>query len=726
MSEDVELARENWSHYVYARDHGHLDYVHKATLCENYFYGEQWEAKVKAKLEAQGKPVLTINKVFSSLLTIMGEQLSNRAGVRFLPNDDLSDPKTAETIDKLYMHILNSNAMDQLEATLFDDGSITSRGFIDCRMSFDNNLRGEVDLSSLNGKNVIVDPDADQYDPDTWNEVFITKWMTPNDIANKYNKADAKDLEIKTRSDFEYGIDSIDTLRNSFSGRHHRRPGVTSGYADHKLRRYIRVIERQYKKMVRKEHFVDMITGDMRVVPDSWDRNRIAAVAQKYGLGVFPKEVPIIHWCVTADDKVLHNEVSPYKHFTPVPFFPVFHKGYTIGMVENLISPQQYLNKTTSQELHVVNTTANSGWQMEEDQLVNMDGNELEQRGAETGLVLVRKKGSAPLEKISPNQVPTGLDRIAYKADEFVKELSGVSDSARGFDRADVAAKAIQAKQAVGGITNAKMFSNLAYTRKLLARNILDLVQEFYTEERVVRITGPSETSRKTEEITVNQTQDDGTVLNDLTIGKYDITIIDTPARDSQEDAQFDEATAMREMGIPIPDHVIVESSHLHNKKEIAAEIKEQQGGGDATETEQRMAELELQLKELEAAEAQVSIKQKAADAKYTEARALKTVNESKQSGGQEEAQKMQFDAAMQARELDMEREKIQGELQLQREKMQGELALKREIARADSLIKRAAAVEDAKIKKDSAKAAATLKSAAAKESSTSVKKDDK
>jgi len=717
MPEDVELARENWSHYIYARDHGHLDYVHKATLCENYFYGEQWEAKVKAKLEAQGKPVLVINKVFSSLLTIMGEQLQNRAGVRFLPNDDLSDPATAEIIDKLYMHILNSNGMDQLEASMFDEGIITSRSFLDVRMNFDNNLRGEVELDIHNGKNVIIDPDADSYDPDKWNEVFITKWMTPLDIASKYNRADAKDLEIKTRSDFEYGIDSIDTLRNSFSGRYHRRPGVTSGYADHKLRRYIRVIERQYKQMMRKEHFVDMETGDMRVIPDSWERNRIAEVASKYGLGVFPKDVPIIKWLVTADDKVLHNEVSPYKHFTPVPFFPVFHKGYTIGMVENLISPQQYLNKTTSQELHVVNTTANSGWQMEEDQLVNMDDNELEQRGAETGLVLVRKKGSQPLEKINPNQVPTGLDRIAYKADEFVKELSGVSDSARGFDRADVAAKAIQAKQAVGGITNAKMFSNLAFTRKLIARNILDLVQEFYTEERIVRITGSGEAAPKNEEISMNQVQEDGSVLNDLTIGKYDVTIIDAPARDKQEDTQFDEATQMREMGIAIPDHVIVESSHLQNKKEIAAEIKEQQGGGDATETEQRMAELELQLKELEAAEMQVSIKQKAADAKYTEARAIKTASESQQ--GQNEAAQMQFEAAKASRELDMQREKIQGELQLQREKMQGELKLKREIARADNLIKRAAAAEDAKIKK-------TAAAAKPKENSTSAKKDDK
>jgi len=712
MSDDVELARENWEHYVYARDHGHLDYTSKATLCEQYFYGEHWAQALKQKLLAQGKPVLTINKVFSSLITIMGEQLQNRAGISFLPVDDVADPETAEVLDKLYMHILRNNGMEHKEAAMFDEAVITSRGWLDCRMDFSNNLRGEVKISLLNGKNVVIDPDASSYDPDDWNECFTTKWFSPMDISHKYGSAAAKELKLKARSDFEYGIDSVDSLSNTFAGGQFTRSGVSMGYGDNQQRRFIRVLERQYKTIVRKEHFVDMQTGDMRVIPDSWDHNRIVEVASKYGLGVFNKDIPMIKWLVTADNIVLHNKISPYKHFTPVPYFPIFHKGRTIGMVENLISPQDYLNKTTSQELHVVNTTANSGWQMEEDQLVNMDDDELEQRGAETGLVLVRKKGSLPLEKINPNQVPTGLDRIAYKADEFVKDLSGVSDSSRGFDRADVAAKAIMAKQAVGGITNAKMLSNLAFSRKLLARNILDLVQEFYTESRIIRVTG--QTQNKTQSIAINQMQADGTVLNDLTIGTYDIIIADVPARDRSEDTQFSEAIQMRKEGIAIPDHVIVEVSHMTNRKEIADEIKAQQGQGPQSQNDQRVAQLDMQLKELAVQQAQVAIKQKAADAKYTEARAFKAAGEAKDKlngsnnggGGQDavDAANAQIALAKVKGELALEREKIMGELALEREKMAGELRLKQDIARADSVIKRATAAQanDNKTVKDS------------------------
>ena len=673
MPLNVEKTRDVWEKYVYARDNGHLNFVRKANQCESYFYGDHWNPVHKRRLEAQGKPVLTINKVFSTLITVMGEQLQNQATVGFLPKAS-GTPETAAALNKIYIHIMNDNDIKHLESDLFDEGVISSRAFYDVRLGFSDSMRGEVDISILNSKNVIIDPDAHSYDPDDWNEVFITKWMSPNDIRMMYNDADAANLKLKSRSDFNYGIDSIASLHNSFSGLQQYTPAATTGVADKDVRRYIRVVERQYRVVRMVDHFVDMETGDTRRVPEDWKPERIAEIVQKYGLGVIKKKVKDIRWEVIADDYLLHDEWSPFQHFTPVPFFPVFHKGKTIGLVENLISPQEYLNKTTSQELHVVNTTANSGWQMEEDQLVNMDADELETRGAETGLVLVRKKGSAPLEKINPNQVPTGLDRISFKADNHIKEISGVSDSQRGMDRADVAAKAIQAKQAAGGVNQAKVMFNLARTRSILAKRVLDIVQEFYTEERLVRITGGG-LNEDSEELTVNQTNVEGEIANDLTIGEYQVVITDMPARDSYEESQFQEAVQLRELGIAVPDAVLVENSHLARKEEIAAAIKEAQGGGEATEAEQAAQQLELEIRELEKQEKQVSIQQGQADAAYTAARAQKTQQEAAQVGNDSSAL--------------IEMERMRGELQLKREELAATLALKKEELDATMALKR-------------------------------------
>ncbi|WP_230685339.1 hypothetical protein, partial [Streptococcus pneumoniae] len=90
---------------------------------------------------------------------------------------------------------------------------------------------------------------------------------------------------------------------------------------------------------------------------------------------------------------------------------------------------QELLNKTSSQELHVVNTTANSGYKVRSGSLTNMTPEELEQRGAETGIVIeTNGDPESDVVKIQPNQVPAGLDRISYKAEEHIKTISGVSD----------------------------------------------------------------------------------------------------------------------------------------------------------------------------------------------------------------------------------------------------------------------------------------------------------
>ena len=121
-------------------------------------------------------------------------------------------------------------------------------------------------------------------------------------------------------------------------------------------------------------------------------------------------------------------------------------------MVRNLLSPQEQLNKIASQELHIVNTTANSGWMVESGSLVGMSADDLEEHGAETGLVLEYNRGSAPPVKIQPNQIPTGLDRISQKAALNIKSISGINDSMLGTDSAEVSGIAIQAKQNRGAI----------------------------------------------------------------------------------------------------------------------------------------------------------------------------------------------------------------------------------------------------------------------------------
>jgi len=600
MPVNSKLANHIWKRYSWCRDNGHNRYIVKADLCERHFAGDQWDITDKAQLTLVRRPALTINKILGTVGNVLGEQIGNRSEISFRPRNG-SKAATADVLNKVFKQISDQNMLDWKRSDMFSDGVITSRGYIDIRLDFNDQMQGEVRYETLNPKNVIVDPDADQYDPDTWSEVFVSKWVTADDIAVLYNRDDAEYLRNREQSYFPYGYDSIETVRDRFGSR--TNPAYANGHDDSNVLRNIRLIERQYRVLDRQKHFVEAETGDMRPIPEEFTRDRIAFFVEKFGFKVVPKLVRRIKWTVIADHVVLHDDWSPYKHFTPVPYFPHFRRGTTIGLVENLTGPQELLNKVTSQELHVLNTTANSGWKVKAGTLLNMTMEELEQRGAQTGLV-VEVTDIEGMEKIQPNATPQGLDRMSFKAEESIKSISGVSDSMQGFDREDVAAKAIQEKKRSGSTNLVKPLDNLSRSDYFIARNTLDLIQEFYTEPRILTITTDHMTGA-TEDVPINQVDPaTGEITNDLMLGEYGVVITSVPHKETMEDSQFDQAVALRELGVKIPDAVLIKSSRLIDKADILNQMTAESNSEEAQrqrQTVQAQAEADVQKTSAEA-----------------------------------------------------------------------------------------------------------------------------
>lgn len=630
MPVNSELTYKTWSRYARVRDDGHTRYVDKADRCERFFAGDQWDPADRAKLEAVQRPVLTINKILSTIGNVLGEQINNRAEISFRPRSG-APTTTADVLTKVFRQISDNNQLDWKRSDMFADGVISGRGFLDVRLAFNDSAEGEVVIENVNRKNVLIDSDAEEYDPDKWSEVFVTKWMTADDIATLYNKADAELLRNRDAGAFPYGYDSVQMNRDRFGEA--RTAAYNTGFDQSNVIRNIRVLDRQYRDLSRQKFFLAPQTGDMRPVPEDFNDEKIAFFVQKYGFQIVTKLVRRIRWTVVADNVVLHDGWSPYKHFTVVPYFPHFRYGHTIGLVENLLGPQELLNKVSSQELHITNTTANSGYIVQTGSLTNMTTEELEAKGAQTGLVIeVNGDPSKAITKITPNAVPSGLDRISYKAEESLKTISGVSDSMQGMDRADVAAKAIQAKRQAGSTNLIKPLDNLVRTDYILARNVLDLVQEFYTEPRLMSITHDQATG-ETETFGINQpnpAEETGEepeetpyheIVNDLTLGEYAVVVSSTPKRETLEDSQFEQVMAMREAGIMLPDSVYIDSSRLMNKKEIIKQMQDAANSPEAQEAKQ----LQTAMQQAELAKTQAETGQKGADTQLKQAKAQET-----------------------------------------------------------------------------------------------------
>ena len=600
-----EIASGQWDRYVRARDNGHLDYIELAKKCDAFYRGDQWAMEDIATLDAEGRPALTINTILPTVNTVLGEQSSRRADVKFKPRKG-GDEEVANTLTKVFMQVSDNNKLDWVEQQVFSDGLILDgRGYFDVRVDFSDSVEGEIRITAKDPLDILIDPDAKEYDPKSWNEVFETKWMTLDDIEEMYGKKKAEALRFIAENGNSFGRDSVEyeeTRYGDIDTREDYLGANIPGEDEYRNVKALRVIERQHRKLNRCDYYVDPLTGDQRQVPEAWGDRKAKKFAKDHNLSIISKMVKKVRWTVSCDHVVLHDDWSPYDDFTVVPYFAYFRRGRPFGMVRNLLSPQEQLNKIASQELHIVNTTANSGWLVESGSLVGMNPDDLEEHGAETGLVLEYARGTTPPTKIQPNQIPTGLDRISQKAAANVKAISGINDSMLGTDSAEVSGIAIQAKQNRGTIMIQVPLDNLNKTRQYLAEKTLNLIQRFYTEERLIQITNEEDPMQPREPMIVNQMTPEGRIVNDLTLGEYDVVIATAPARDSFDEMQFAEAISLRSAGVAIPDDAIIEYSHLAKKAELAKRIRMITGVEQSPEQmemnamQQQLAMQELQL----------------------------------------------------------------------------------------------------------------------------------
>jgi hypothetical protein len=621
-AKEEEITRTQWARYERARDNGHLDYVDLALKCDGYYQGDQWDPDDAAMLEAEGRPALTINTILPTVNTILGEQSSRRADIKFKPRRGGTED-VAHTLNKLYMQIADNNKLDWVEQQVFSDGLIMDgRGYFDVRMDFSDHTEGEIRITSKDPLDILIDPDAKDADPKTWNEVFETKWMTLDEIEELYGDKCAERLLFVAENGMSFGPDSVEYQETRFgeteNNDDHFGAGVP-GDDEYRNVKSLRVVERQHKKISRADFFVDKMTGDQRECPPQWNDRKKKKFAKEYDMELISKVIRKVRWTVTCDQVVLHDDWSPYNDFTIVPFFCYFRRGNPFGVVRNLLSPQEQLNKIASQELHIVNTTANSGWMVESGSLVGMTADDLEEHGAETGLVLEYARGTTPPQKIGANQIPTGLDRIAQKAQANIQAISGINESMLGTDSAEVSGVAIQAKQNRGAVMIQVPLDNLAKARQYLAEKVLNLIQTFYTEERIIQVTDETDPMQPREEVMLNVETPEGQIINNLTIGEYDVIVSTSPARDSFDETQFAEALSLRQAGVAIPDDAIITYSHLQKKEELAKRIRVMTGqeppSPEQAEAMAAQQQLQMQNLQLETMKLEAEVKKLQSDA---------------------------------------------------------------------------------------------------------------
>ena len=583
MTTTTNRAHENWQRWEYVSMRGHRDFIERARIRDRMYRGEQWTDEEREVIESEGRLCESVNMILPKVNAAIGYQIANRVQIAFRPRGQGADDVQAQTLSKVAMQIADNTGYRWKETQVFSDGLIETRGFFDVRMSFDDSMNGEVCITDLDPRSVIPDPDSNSYEPEGWQDVTITRWLTLAEIEWKFGKKARKAVENAgaPSEDTDFGDETEAEGRNKFgdptSGLHY---DAYLGPEQTSVPRW-RVIDRQYWETVPGQVAV-WPTGDVRRFDTMTPEQRARAIND--GAVVVRRPVRQVQWLVTTYDVVLHDDVSPYDHFTVVPYFPIFRRGQTTGLVCNAISPQRTLNKALSSLVHAISTTANSGWIVEDKSLANMDESELETRGAQGGLVLVHRKGTAKPEKIQPNALPQGVDRVIERAAANIEAVTGINEAMTGQVEGQLSGIATQSLQFAAQQQLAVPLDNLSRTRHMVAKLILKLIQKFYDAPQILRITERGTDGKEVStELPINMPQPDGSILNDLTMGEYDVVVSEQPLQVTFQNSQFVQAMEMRKAGVNIQDPFVVKYSNLEDKAEIIESMQQQTAPTDPT-----------------------------------------------------------------------------------------------------------------------------------------------
>ena len=597
-----EVCDATWNRLHYALHNGHYEWTKNAQLNDRYYLGggAQWQEEHKRILNATGRPWAEFNQIFLAVNTLIGYHTQNRLDITFRPRSNKSHD-LSHILNSLGMYILDSNNYQWHETEVFSDGVILGRGYFDIRMDFTENLNGNIKIVAEDPYSILPDPSANSYDPDTWADVIKTHWKTLEEVEAEYGTAIRKRVEMTVGETFN---SDDDVYVGMFSD--HDRNVTTFNHnnwytydKDRVLR--VKVVERQYWKTMNTLNFVDPEAGDMEPVPEHMTRKEAKAFAESNGYEIIRKPTRKIRWVVCTKNVLFHDDWSPYEHFTIVPYFPYFRRGITRGIVDNMRSPQDILNKTISQTLHIVNTTANSGWMVEENSLSNMRVEDLENVGSKTGLVIEYKAGRQAPEKINANQIPTGLAQISEQAYKLLPEVSGVSRMYQGQKSNEVSGVAIQNRAMQNEVPLAVVTDSLNRTRHMLAKRMLQLVQTYYTDERIVYVSQIDDEGKEHEEPVALNHYDDllGGFLNDITEGDYDIVVADVPSNVTANNAQFAQVMELKKFGYEIPGSEAILYTDLKDKQKLSKIMAKVEGLAEPSPEEQQM-QAQMQAMEIE------------------------------------------------------------------------------------------------------------------------------
>ena len=487
--------------------------------------GDQWPVELQNSRNLESRPVLTINKLDTYCRQVTNQQRQQRPRIKVHATNTQADQKTAQVISGVVRHIeVNSNADHA-----YDNG-------------FDYAVRMGWGYWRVNTKYVREDSFDQEIFIDPVDNPFTVYW-DPNSIAP--DGSDAEKCLITTmmpKEVFRQQFPNFDD-GTSFTQR-----GTGDSQSEWITKEDIRLAE--YFYTVREKATLYHLSDGTMKFADGKDFFERISLAGMTVIDERPSFKKTIKWKKMTAIEVIEERDWPGRYIPVVPVYGrhvvIGNKRKKFGMIRHAKDPQRMYNFWQTSLTESIALAPKAKWIMAEGQDEGHE-NEWAQANVKSTPYLRYKQRdidgqpAPPPTRLQPEPPPAGVITAASTINDDLQAIMGIFDPNQ-MPTGNISGKALNGQQQQIDLTNFDYYDNLTRSISHTGKIILDLIPKIYDSERVLRIIGDD---GKPELITLNERTAVGKVLNDVTVGEYDVVMETGPGYNSKRQEAVDSMMGM-------------------------------------------------------------------------------------------------------------------------------------------------------------------------------------
>ena len=496
-TDDPDLQKyKTW--FKAARDHSQKWRI-EARMCFDFVAGHQWDDTDRALLELTNRPIITFNRVGTTIDTVSGLEVTNRQEVRYIPRQ-LGASGVNDLLTSAGKWCRDECNAEDEESDAFVDLIVCGMGWSETRLDYDEDPQGLLKIVRIDPLEMFWDSSGRQRNIANGKHIFRVREVTVAEAEEEFPGEDADDIDAKWAKD---ALSEAKTPHDAMQAPYYRND--QSPDIDKQTRR-ITIVEMQWWELEKAHRVIDPESGKVKTVnPAEFKtlQNRYQIMQQmvaEQGLNSLPPlesdetKKRVYKRAILGRSKVLKKWDGPKEGGFTLKCMTGKrdrNTGTWYGLVRAMVDPQKWANKWLSQVLHIVNSNAKGGYWAEADAFENPQ--EAMETMADPASVTLLTPGTLQNKKIQPKeqvQYPEGIDRLMQFAIMSIRETTGVNLEMLGLAQKDQPGILEHQRKQAGMTILAGLFDSLRHYRKDQGKLMLWYITNFLSDGRLVRIGG--------------------------------------------------------------------------------------------------------------------------------------------------------------------------------------------------------------------------------------------